>query len=417
MRITSSKEQIRKEAIRRYLSGEPPKSIYESLKKSKRWFFKWLVRYQKTNPDWFKDQSKAPHIITAKVDEDVENLVISVRKRLEDIKYAQIGANNIQWEIKKLDIEPLPVWTINRILKRNNLVSKRKISYEPRGRNYPEIVELQDINALHQADLVGPRYIKGDGRFYSLNVMDIRSHRIKLNPIRSKRDEEIANALISTWKTLGIPEYVQFDNELSFYGSPKHPHHLGLVLRLCLSLDIQPIFIPQGEPWRNGVIEKFNDTFDKNFFRIQVFRDFSHLVKEAKVFEKFHNESHRYSVLKGKTPNELTKKEKFEPFLLPEEFKLSKQPIPIEDGAIHLVRFIRSDRILNIFGEHFQMPLDVVYEYVVATILTEIHALKITCGDEIVKFFEYRLPPETSTEEIVKELASHLKYFGILDLL
>jgi len=159
------------------------------------------------------------------------------------------------------------------------------------------------------------------------------------------------------------------------------------------------------------------DVYDKGFFRIQIFRDFPHLVKESRAFNEFHNEFHRYSVLRGKSPNEFIKKEGFKPSLLPKEFELPKELIPIENGSVHIVRFIRSDGILNIFGEHFQMPKDVVYEYVVATILTEIHVLRVTCGDEIVKFFEYRLPPESSIEEIVKELASHLRYFGILNLL
>jgi len=416
MEKINNEEQVRKEAVRRYLSGKPPASIYKSLKKSKKWFFKWLKRYKRGAPDWFKDQPTTPHLIVNKVDEEIDTLVISARKRLKATKYAQIGACAIQWDIKKLGTEPPPVWTINRILKRNDLVSKKK-PYEPKGKSYPEIAAFLEINTLHQVDLIGPRYIKGDGRFYSLNAIDVYGHRVKLNPIRSKRDEEIANRLISTWKTLGIPEYIQFDNELSFHGSHRHPHSLGLVLRLCLSLGIQPVFIPQGEPWRNGVIESFNNTYDKRFFRTQIFKDFPHLEGESRVFENFHNDSHRYSILKGRTPNEFIEKEGSKPLLLKEEFELPKEPIPIEDGAIHIVRFIRSDRILNIFGEHFQMPKDVVYEYVIGTILTEIHSLKVTCNGKSVDFFEYRLPSEMSIEKVIKELAFYLKDLGILDLL
>jgi len=112
------------------------------------------------------------------------------------------------------------------------------------------------------------------------------------------------------------------------------------------------------------------------------------------VFEDFHNQFHRYSILGGRTPNEFIQKEGFKPVLLPEEFELSKEPIPIEHGSIHLVRFIRSDRTLDIFGEHFHMPQYVVYEYVVATILTEIHSLKVTYDNKIVDSFEYHLPAE-----------------------
>lgn len=288
MEDINREEQSRKEAIRRYLIDEPPKSIYSSFKNSKKWFFKWLKRFQEGGSNWFKDKPKTPNTIANKINEEIENIVVFARKRLKADKYSQIGATSIQWEIKKLGIEPPHVWTINRILERNGLIYKKR-SYEPQRKSYPEIVNPSEINILHQVDLVGPCYIKGDGHFYSFNVIDIYSHSVKLNPIRSKRDEEIANSLISTWKTLGIPKYIQFDNELSFHGSHKHPHSLGVVLRLCLSLGIKSIFIPQGEPWRNGVIESFNDTYDKKFFRTQGFRDFSHLTEESSVFEDFHN--------------------------------------------------------------------------------------------------------------------------------
>ncbi len=48
------------------------------------------------------------------------------------------------------------------------------------------------------------------------------------------------------------------------------------------------------------------------------------------------------------------------------------------------------------------MPQDVVYEYVVATILKEIHSLSVTCDSSIIDAFEYQLPPKISIEKVVK---------------
>jgi hypothetical protein len=50
---------LRKLAIERYLKGEPPKSIYSDLDRSKNWFFKWLKRYQSGEPNWYENQSSA----------------------------------------------------------------------------------------------------------------------------------------------------------------------------------------------------------------------------------------------------------------------------------------------------------------------------------------------------------------------
>ena len=144
-------------------------------------------------------------------------------------------------------------------------------------------------------DLVGPRYIKGDGRFYSMNVMDLYSHRVFIESSRTKEDDNIAHGLLRCWKSMGLPDFLQIDNELSFRGSNRYPRSLGIVLRLCLNFGIQPVFIPVGEPWRDGVIERFNETYDKKFFRRQWFSSYGMLKRQSKNFQQFHNKNHRSS--------------------------------------------------------------------------------------------------------------------------
>ena len=66
----------------------------------------------------------------------------------------------------------------------------------------------------------------------------------------------------------------------------------------------------------------------------------------------------------------------------------------LPDGTISLIRFIRSDRTLNIFGEKFEVSKNLVYSYVRAMIVTEIHTLQVYLDEEIVQSFEYRMPTE-----------------------
>jgi hypothetical protein len=40
-------EETRRKAVERYLGGESPKSIYDDLKRTKQWFFKWLRSYRR----------------------------------------------------------------------------------------------------------------------------------------------------------------------------------------------------------------------------------------------------------------------------------------------------------------------------------------------------------------------------------
>lgn len=245
-------------------------------------------------------------------------------------------------------------------------------------------------------DLVGPRYIKGDGRFYSMNVIDLYSHRVFIESSRTKEDDNIAQGLLRCWKSMGLPDFLQIDNELSFRGSNRYPRSLGIVLRLCLYFGVQPVFIPVGEPWRDGVIERFNETYDKKFFRRQWFSSYAHLKRQSKNFQQFHNKNHRYSCLKGKTPLEVIEADKFKPLTLGPNTRMPKLNL-LPDGTISLIRFIRSDRVLNIFGEKFEVSKELVYSYVRAMIVTGIHTLQVYLGEDFIQCFEYRMPTEFSS--------------------
>jgi putative transposase len=220
--------------------------------------------------------------------------------------------------------------------------------------------------------------------------MDLFSHRVYIESQRTKADRQVAASLMRCWKTLGIPDFLQMDNELSFRGSNKYPRSFGIVIRLCLHYGVEPVFIPIREPWRNGVIEHFNDTYSKKFFRRQWFNSYVHLKRQSKSFQTFHNRHHRYSCLKGKTPNEFTQNGGFEPRTLGPNTKL---PVidEIPDGNITVIRFIRSDRILDIFGEKFKVSKELIYSYVKAVIVTEIHQLQLYLGDELAEIFDYQL--------------------------
>ena len=82
---------------------------------------------------------------------------------------------------------------------------------------------------------------------------------------------------------------------------------------------------------------------------------FKELKSESLTFEQRHNSRYRYSKLKGNTPLKALAtsniKLRFPPEKEPPRHPLEKPEI----GKYHVVRLIRSDLKLNVFGERFSV--------------------------------------------------------------
>jgi hypothetical protein len=120
-------QEIRKKAIERYLKGESPKSIYTNLGRSRYWFFKWIKRYKTGDAGWYKDKSKAPKSSPTAIDKIDRQRIVATRRRLESQQFAQIGASAIKWELSKSGFDFPSDRTINRVLKREGLIKKKRI--------------------------------------------------------------------------------------------------------------------------------------------------------------------------------------------------------------------------------------------------------------------------------------------------
>jgi len=279
--------------------------------------------------------------------------------------------------------------TIGRILARHGLTHRRTGRYEAKGKRYPAL-DAAHPGSVHQSDIVGPCYIGGPVRFYSLNTIDVATGRCSTEPVlRGKA--AVLDALWATWLRLGLPRYLQVDNETAFWGSRRYPRAMGKLIRLCLPQGVEPCFIAFAEPWRNGVVEKFNHLWREKFLGRVPMEGEEDLVRESLAFEQRHNRQYRYSKLNGRTPFEALAAAK-EPLRFPAQERPPKWPLPKpETGYYHVVQFIRSDARLNLFGETFPMPPEVVYEYVWATVDVGRQRLCLYLDDAVIDEREYRL--------------------------
>jgi transposase InsO family protein len=377
-------------AVQRFKNGERPESICTSLGKSKFWLYKWVNRYSEDDASWCEDRSRRPLVAANHTPVEIEEIVKMVRLSL----YNQdlfCGAQAILWEMEDLGAKPLPsIRTINRILARNELTHRRTGKYEAKGTAYPVLPSMLP-NQTHQADLVGPCYLKGPVRFYSLNIVDTATVRCGLHPSLSKSGQMIIDGFWGAWQRMGIPERIQVDNAMSFFGSPTYPRGMGPLIRLCLHNGVEPWFIPMAEPWRNGMIENFNDRYQQMFLGKVMMTSIEDLQSGSLLFEQRHNSRYRYSKLKGDTPLKAlaatNAKLRFPAEENPPKYRLKKPEI----GKYHVVRLIRSDLKLNLFGESFSVPPETMLEYVVATIDVNEQKLKLFLDKKQVEEFDYKL--------------------------
>jgi putative transposase len=377
-------------AVQRFLQGEDPQTICPSVGKSTRWLYKWVARYTPDDPAWCENQSRKPLISPYRTPAEIEGIVEIVRLSLYN-KGLFCGAQAIRWELEDLGVQPLPsLRTINRILSRRDLTHRRTGRYEPKGKAYPKLPALLP-NQTHQVDLVGPCYLTGPIRFYSLNAIDIMLNRCAIEPMPSRAAQSVLDAVYAVWKRMGIPDNLQVDNEIAFFGSPIHPRGMGPLIRLCLLYGVDLWFIPPAEPWRNGVIEKFNDHYRQKFLAKITMTSRAELRQTSLAYEHRHNSTYRYSKLKGQTPNNALARMGSK-LVFPNRKQAPRHPLEKpEEGCYHLVRFIRSNCQLNIFGEIFASPPETQYEYVVATIDVKEQKLMLFLDHIQVEEYGYQL--------------------------
>lgn len=117
-------EILRQQAIELHIQGKSIVDISDTLGKSRQWVHKWLNRYKSGDNEWYLSLSNAPMKPIKAIPKDIEKIVVSIRKKLDDHNYAQKGAFNILYEFRRLNIKPLSLSTINRIIRCNDLIDR-----------------------------------------------------------------------------------------------------------------------------------------------------------------------------------------------------------------------------------------------------------------------------------------------------
>jgi putative transposase len=382
----------RHQAIRLRLAGQPVEDICQILGRSRVWFHIWWRRYEALGVTGLFDLTRATHQ-PPRIAPDLERTVLNIRRRLESqvhpqTRYSLIGASAILGELQALHVRPLPCErTIERLLARNGLTVPRvRLARFVAPHTYPAPL-AQVSNQLHQVDLVGPLYLKGQRqRYYIFVCRDAFDGGVGPKLGRSRQMEAVLDFLGDCWKGLGRPQQIQFDTAREFLGWGPAARYLSRVIRVCLRFGVEPIFIPPARPQHNGAVEWFNGWFQPRLLQRHYTR-VSALKRELQRLQDTVNTQHVQRRLGGLTPQQHRRRQKLQK--LPSRFTVLLNPLPIAAGRVTFIRQVTPYGNIHLLSQSFKVGKRLKGQYVKVTLDTHRAQLTVYVQGRIFKRWPY----------------------------
>ena len=386
--------KFRQRAIALHLQGWKKSAIARKVQRSRAWVQRWINRYRPEAPKLsLQDRSRAPQQIGWAYPEQIKRMVIQMRQEREcgkraKYQYALVSAQAIYYELRELSISPLPSpRTIHLWLKQAGRIPEHK-ARKPPNPTYP-LLPCPAVNDVQELDLKGPFYLKDHLHKYYLAVLrDKLSKQTALAALPNKEMASILDFAVAAWQKMGCPKRLKMDNELEFRGSNLYPRSPSQLVRVCLDLGVQPVFIPIREPWRNGVVENLNGLLDRFLFRAHTFETEKHLRQAVQRMETTINTAHRLPALQGKTPQEFAASARVR--YPPAHYDWRTRDLRLLKGKVTFLRLVRkSGRITLTAHDKFLIGKKYKWQYVMAIVDVAKRRLNIIWQGIPIKSFDY----------------------------
>lgn len=220
---------------------------------------------------------------------EVEELVLEVRRELRDESaLGEFGAGAIRRELLRRRTAAPSVRTIGRILERHGALDGRRRTRRPAppaGWYLPEPAEGVELDSF---DVVEGLVIEGGLNVEVLTGISLHGGLAEAWPRARITAKSVVRALVRHWRRCGLPGFAQFDNDTVFQGPHQHRDVVGRVTRLCLSLEVVPVFAPPRETGFQAAIENFNGAWQQRVWNRFHFADRRELNSRSARFVTAH---------------------------------------------------------------------------------------------------------------------------------
>lgn len=332
---STAPEMIRKAMVERYYSINCNASAVAREYGTKRQTVtKWVHRFEKDGIIGLKDYPRTPHTEPAhKKPKDVEDMIIALVKR----KKYRIGQDRVRLEPPSA--MRCSTATINRIMRANDLIKKRRRKYQRKKqcaeykktlralRNWQiDVKELRDIPniaALVAAGIIPNfQYTARDQITGAMFVCYAWEHSL-INSVR------FASTLFEHLKKFGIHPSgitIQTDNGSGFIGNIFAKGDSGFTSLIEQVYHGKRITIPIGRKEYQGVVESSHGRIEYEFYDIETFSSLSSFLSKSYTYLLYWNLD-RKKISDKKSPLMLIKEKcaifdtligDFKPFVLDE---------------------------------------------------------------------------------------------------
>jgi len=364
----------RRQAIRLWLKGVSPSQILQRVQRGRTWFSKWRTRFQRRGVGGLRSQSRRPHHRPAAHSAQTVRLIVRTRQRLGRERVGLIGPRAIRRELRALRLgKRLPcLATIKRVLKAKGLTASPPVEttvYRP--------LPLAHLSGCLQAMDWTCRYLEGGAKVYAFHTLNLHTRACSQTIAADKSTATVIQHALQTWKSLGIPTFLQLDNDAAFNGGYKVPRVFGQFVRLALYVGIELIFLPVGEPECNGDIEQFNRLWSHAFFDRRHFATLVTCQRASPTFVQWYQTQYAPPKLGDRTPQLVHRAEGPHRRLTERQTAQFPKQLPITAGRVHFIRRVAPDGTIALLNETWRVGKRWASKYVWATVTTHSRRLDI----------------------------------------
>jgi hypothetical protein len=217
--------------------------------------------------------------------------------------------------------------------------------------DYPHIQPRQP-QELVQVDIV-PHYLSGGQKIACFNAIDVVSRYPTGYAYPQQRAEDACQFLLQVWREMGIPTYTQVDNESCFSGGHSHPHVLGKVVRLALTVGTELVFSPFYHPESNHSVERFHQDYDLHVWDDTYLEHCQAVNTQADQFFQLYRQRLDHSAIVDQSPAQLQGKP-LRPLSL--AFTYSEQSLPLRTGKVHFIRRVNNQGLIKVLNVEWAVP-------------------------------------------------------------